>query len=135
MSRKLEDIEGIGPQTGASIRAAGIKTVEGLLEPGADKKGRTLLAEKTGIAEARILKFVNHADLFRIKGVAGQYAELLEGAGVGTVKELRGRNAENLAAKMIEVNMSKKLVRIVPSLRVVAGWIAQAKQLQGKVNY
>ncbi len=78
---------------------------------------------------------MNHADLFRIKGVAGQYAELLEGAGVDTVKELRGRNAENLAAKMIEVNMSKKLVRIVPSLRVVAGWIAQAKQLQGKVNY
>lgn len=135
MSHKIESIEGIGPKFGAALRAAGVKTVEALLEAGADNKGRKLLAEKTAISEDRILKCVNHADLFRIKGVAGQYAELLEGAGVDTVKELRNRNAENLTTKMNEVNKVKKLVRQVPSIKVVTAWVAQAKELPGKVTY
>lgn len=109
--------------------------MDGLLKAGADKKSRTALAEKTGISEKRILKCVNMADLFRINGVASQYAELLECAGVDTVRELKHRNAENLAAKMAEVNDAKNLVRRPPSAAVVSDWVAQAKKLPGAVTY
>jgi len=135
MSKSIVKIEGIGPKLGEALRNAGVRTVEGLLEAGTDKKSRSALAEKTGISEARILKYVNMADLFRINGVASQYAELLEGAGVDTVKELKHRNAENLAAKMAEVNAEKNLVRRAPSTTVVSDWVAQAKKLPARVSY
>lgn len=135
MAHSIEKIEGIGPKTGAALRNAGIRTVQGLLEAGCDKKSRKSLADRTGISESRILKCVNMADLFRIKGVASQYAELLECAGVDTVNELKHRNAENLAAKMAAVNEEKKLVRRPPSVAVVSSWVSQAKQLPAKVLY
>lgn len=135
MAKNIESIEGIGPKLGAALRTAGIRSVDGLLKAGADKKSRKALAEKSGISEKRILKCVNMADLFRINGVASQYAELLECAGVDTVKELKHRNAENLAAKMAEVNEAKSLVRRPPSAAVVSDWVAQAKKLPGVVTY
>lgn len=135
MAKNIEQIEGVGPRTGEALRNAGIKTVEQLLEAGADKTSRAALAKKTGISEARLLKCVNMADLFRINGVASQYAELLECVGVDTVKELKHRNAENLAAAMIEVNRTKRLVRRAPSSSVVSDWVAQAKKLPAKVSY
>ncbi|MDH3533423.1 MAG: DUF4332 domain-containing protein [Gammaproteobacteria bacterium] len=135
MAKRIEDIEGIGPSIGAALRDAGINSVDQLLDMCCDKKGRAALASKIQISETRILKWVNMADLFRIKGIAGQYAELLEGAGVDTVKELRNRNAENLTTKMIEVNADKKLVRKTPSVKVVASWVEQAKELPPKVTH
>ena len=135
MAKSIESIEGIGQKLGKALRAAGIRSVGGLLKAGADKKSRAALAETTGISEKRILKCVNMADLFRINGVASQYAELLECAGVDTVKELKHRNAENLAAKMAEVNDAKSLVRRPPSAAVVSDWVAQAKKLPGVVTY
>lgn len=135
MSKSIESIEGIGPKFGEALRKAGVNNVDDLLEAGATRKARAELSTKSGISEARILKCVNMADLFRINGVASQYAELLECAGVDTVKELQHRNAENLAAKMAEVNEEKNLVRRPPSSRVVGDWIAQAKKLPGKVSY
>ena len=135
MAKSIESIEGIGPKLGEALRGAGIRTVNDLLTAGADKKARGQLAEKTGISEVRVLNFVNMADLFRINGVASQYAELLEGAGVDTVKELKHRNAENLAKKMAEVNAEKNLVRRTPSVKVVQDWITQAGKLPPKVSY
>ena len=135
MAKRIEDIEGIGPKTGAILREHGIRNVEQLLEAGCDKKGRSKLAAATKLSEPRILKCVNMADLFRIKGVASQYAELLENAGVDTVKELKHRNAENLAAKMEEVNAKKRLVRKTPSVKVIASWIDQAKKLPGVIKH
>lgn len=131
----IEKIEGVGPKTGEALRKAGIKTVDDLLDAGTTRKSRKALSSKTGIAEARILKCVNMADLFRINGVASQYAELLECAGVDTVKELQHRNAENLATTMAKVNEAKNLVRRPPSSKVVSDWIAQAKKLPGRVTY
>ncbi len=135
MAKSIESIEGIGPKLGEALRGAGVNTVEGLLKAGADKKSRKALADATGISEKRILKCVNMADLFRINGVASQYAELLECAGVDTVNELKHRNADNLAAKMAEVNETKKLVRRPPSATVVNDWVAQAKKLPAVVTY
>ena len=135
MAKSIESIEGVGPKLGKALREAGIRSVGALLKAGADKKSRAALAEKTGMSEKRILKCVNMADLFRINGVASQYAELLECAGVDTVKELKHRNAENLAARMAEVNDAKNLVRRPPSAAVVSDWVAQAKKLPGVVTY
>lgn len=135
MGKKLSTIEGIGPTYEAKLEAAGIKSVEALLEKGGSAKGRKEIEEATGIDHKRVLDWVGMADLFRVKGVAGEFAELLKGAGVDTIKELRTRNAANLAAKMKEVNEEKKLTRAVPSEAQVQGWVDQAKELDPAVTY
>lgn len=132
---KISEIEGIGPAYAEKLANAGIKTVNGLLKAGATKKGRKALAESTGFNETTILEWTNMADLFRVRGVSSQYAELLKAAGVDTVKELRTRNAANLHAKMKEVNGEKKLVRQVASLTQVERFIQHAKGLEAIMTY
>ncbi len=132
---KLLDVEGIGPAYAAKLAAAGVGSAEALLKEGATPKGRKGLAEKAGIADTLILEWVNHVDLFRIKGVASEYADLLEEAGVDTVPELAQRSAPNLFKKMVEVNEAKKLVRKLPTEAQVADWIAQAKKLPRTISY
>jgi predicted flap endonuclease-1-like 5' DNA nuclease len=129
------DIEGIGPVYREKMIAYGIKTVEGLLKAGASPKGRSDIEKGTGISGTLILEWVNHADLYRIKGVSEEYSDLLEEAGVDTVVELAQRNPENLYDKIKEVNMEKKLVRRLPSARQVAHWVMQAKSLPRVVTY
>ena len=132
---KLVEIEGVGEAFAAKLIAAGIRTAEALLEMGATPKGRKEIAEKSGISDKLILEWVNHVDLFRIKGVGSEYADLLEEAGVDTVVELSKRVPEHLLAKMQEVNVAKKLVRQMPVLSMVASWVDQAKKLERKVQY
>ena len=132
---KIEDIEGIGPAHGAKLTAAGVTTVEQLLERGASRKGRTELAGTTGITDTLILEWVNHADLMRVKGVGSEYSDLLEACGVDSPPELGQRNAANLAVAMATANETKKLVRQVPSESVVAGWIAAAKEMPKVVEH
>lgn len=132
---KIAEIEGIGPTYAAKLQQAQIATTADLLKACADPKGRKSLAQSTGIEEARLLKWANMADLMRIKGVGKQYAELLEAAGVDTVKELKQRVAKNLAAKMAEINAERKLARAVPAEKMVAGWIEQAKNLPPMLSY
>ncbi|MDQ1281064.1 MAG: hypothetical protein QG670_2328 [Thermoproteota archaeon] len=132
---KIEDIEGIGPAYAKKLVDAGIKTTEDLLSAGATPKGRESLATKTGITEKLILKWTNMADLYRIKSVGSEYAELLEAAGVDTIVELSKRVPENLHAKMLEVNEQKKLVRRPPTLDAVKQWVSEAKTLPRKMEY
>ena len=135
MTYKIIDIEGIGKAYAPKLIKAGIVTVDALLKKCAAPKGRAALAEATGISEKLILTWTNHADLFRIKGVGPQFAELLEASGVDTVKEFRHRVAENLVQKMQETNAAKKLVRRVPSVKQVEKMIAQAKELKPVMKY
>lgn len=132
---KIADIEGIGPAYAEKLAQAGVKTVEGLLKAGATPKGRKDIAEASGLKEGLILDWTNMADLFRIKGVSSQYAELLKAAGVDTIKEMRNRNPENLHAKMAEVNAEKKLVRQLPSAAQVVAMVEQAKSLEPVITY
>ncbi len=131
----ITTIEGIGPAYAEKLAKADITSCEGLLEKGASSAGRKDIAEASGIGDSLILKWVNAADLCRIKGVGGEFAELLEASGVDSVPELAQRNAENLAAKMAEVNGEKSLTRQVPSATRVAEWIAQAKELPRVVTH
>ena len=131
----LLEIEGVGAVYQQKLKAVGVGSTEKLLELGGTPKGRKDLAEKSGIGDALILEWVNHADLFRIKGVASEYSDLLEEAGVDTVVELAQRNPENLYMKIIETNDKKKLVRRPPSQKMVEGWITQAKNLPRGIFY
>jgi predicted flap endonuclease-1-like 5' DNA nuclease len=135
MGYKIEEIEGIGAANAKKLAAADISTTDGLLKLCCDAKGRKATAEKTGVSEGQLLKWANMADLMRISGVGSEYSELLEAAGVDTVKELRNRNAANLAAKMAEVNATKKLTRTVPSEKVVSKWVEQAGALDPLITH
>jgi predicted flap endonuclease-1-like 5' DNA nuclease len=132
---KLITIEGVGEVYAGKMKKAGIETTEALLEKGSTSKGRKEIAEATGIGDALILKWVNRADLLRVKGVGEEYSDLLEAAGVDTVPELAQRNPENLYAKVGEVNAAKKLVRRLPALTQVSNWIEQAKALPRVITY
>jgi predicted flap endonuclease-1-like 5' DNA nuclease len=135
MSIKIQEIEGIGPAYADKLAVADIDTTDELLKLCCDAKGRKATAEKTGVSESQLLKWANMADLMRISGIGSEFSELLEAAGVDTVKELRNRNAGNLAAKMAEVNEQKKLTRTVPSEKTVAGWVDQAKSMDPLITH
>ncbi|MEO0422422.1 MAG: DUF4332 domain-containing protein [Pseudomonadota bacterium] len=132
---KLTEIEGIGATYAEKLSADGISTIEKLLEAGCTKAGRKKISTQCDISEKLVLKWVNRADLARVKGIGEEYADLLELAGVDTVPELAQRNAANLHAKMAEVNEEKKAVRQLPSADTVAGWIDQAKDLPRVVTH
>jgi uncharacterized membrane protein HdeD (DUF308 family)/predicted flap endonuclease-1-like 5' DNA nuclease len=134
-SYDLQYVEGIGPVYGAQLKEIGIGTPRALLEQGATRKGREQIAESTGITHTLILKWVNHVDLYRVKGVGSEYADLLEAAGVDTIPELAQRNPANLYNRLVAVNEEKHLVRRVPVQSQVEDWVAQAKQLPRVVTY
>jgi len=129
------DVEGIGPVYAEKLVAAGVRTVEELLSQGSTPKGREALEASTGIPHALILKWVNRADLYRINGIGSEYSDLLEVAGVDTVKELAQRNAEHLAETLLEANAARNLVRRPPNVAMVADWIEQARKLPRVVEY
>ncbi|MEM8627340.1 MAG: DUF4332 domain-containing protein [Pseudomonadota bacterium] len=135
MRYNIEKVEGIAKITGDKLRGCGINRTDQLLERCASKKGRKEVAAASGIEEKLILKWTNFCDLMRVKGIGEQYSELLEAAGVDTVKELRNRKPENLHAAMLEANTKKKMVRQAPGLKQVQGWVAHAKELDPMMTY
>jgi predicted flap endonuclease-1-like 5' DNA nuclease len=132
---KLVNVEGIGETYAQKLKDAGVRSVEDFLKKGSSPAGRKEIAETTGISDKLILEWINHCDLFRIKGVGEEYSDLLEEAGVDTVPELAQRNAANLFAKMVETNKAKKLVRKMPVESQVADWVEQAKRLPRVITY
>ena len=135
MSYPIEQVEGIGPAYHEKLKTAGINNTDDFLKHCADKAGRGKIAEATGLSEKHLLKWANMADLMRINGVAGQYAELLEAAGVDTVKELRHRNAANLAEAMAKANEEKNLSGNAPSESTIAGWIDEAGKIDPMITH
>lgn len=131
----LRGIEGIGEAFMNRLKEAEVYNIKQLLRAGATPAGRKELSEKTGLSEAQILKWVNRADLMRIRGIGEEYSDLLEMAGVDTVVELAQRNASHLHQKILEINGEKKLVRRVPALKMIRYWIERAKKLPRIVTY
>jgi predicted flap endonuclease-1-like 5' DNA nuclease len=132
---KLEKIEGIGPKYAGQLRRAGVRSTNDLLRKGSTPVGRKQISKDSGISEKLVLEWVNHSDLFRIKGVGEEYADLLEEAGVDTVVELAQRKAENLFETMKKTNEKKKLVRQLPGISKVQDWVKQAKKLPRVIKY
>lgn len=131
----ITDIEGIGEKFAGKLRSAGVRTTEALLKKGETPAGRKELAMQSGVSEHQILEWVNRADLYRIKGVGSEYADLLEAAGVDTVRELAQRQAGNLFENLKTINNEKKKVRKLPTAKQVAEWVKQAKSLPRAVEY
>jgi predicted flap endonuclease-1-like 5' DNA nuclease len=131
----VKEISDIGPEDAGLLKSAGIRTTGRLLDAAKNPKGRKLLAGKTGIAEKRILSWANTADRMRIKGIGSEYADLLQAAGVDTVKELKYRNPQKLVEAMAEINAKRKLARVMPSPRAVERWVEQAKRIPLKITY
>ncbi|HEY7458703.1 MAG TPA: DUF4332 domain-containing protein [Xanthobacteraceae bacterium] len=135
MSYPITDIEGIGPAVAYRLKGLRIRTTTRYLEAAKNPRGRKALAEKTGVDAGRILKWANMADMMRIKGIGEEYSELLEAAGVDTVRELKHRNPKNLAQAIAAANARRKLVRLLPSEKRIIKWIAQANALPLKITY
>ena len=131
----IEDIQGIADVHSHKLRAAGIATAEILLERGGKRAGREKLARDTGINETLILKWVNRADLMRVKGVGSEYSDLLEAAGVDSPSELRHRIPEHLFKKLEEVNATRHLVRRLPTEHEVEEWVREATALPKSVEH
>ncbi len=132
---RLTELEGIGEAYAAKLEMAGIISTDSLLERACARHGRKDVAKLTGISEKLIGRWVNRADLFRIRGVSSEYADLLEFAGVDTVLELAQRCPDNLQAKMVEINAVKQLVRQVPSISEVEDWVIQAQNLPRRISH
>ena len=135
MSYPITVIEGIDGETAATLKSVGIRSTGRLLEMARSVRGRKALAAKTGFDEKCLLGWANVADRMRLKGVNRGYSQLLSAAGVDTVKELKYRNPANLAKAMADTNKTRKLVDFLPSEKVVARWIDDAKKLPLKITY
>jgi len=135
MSYPITDIDGIDAEAVTILKTVGIRSTGALLEAAHTAKGRKTLAIKTGFEEKQLLCWANVADRMRIRGISKEYAELLQAAGVDTVKELQYRNPSNLAKAMADANRKRKMVRLLPSEKVVERWIGHAKSLPLKISY
>jgi predicted flap endonuclease-1-like 5' DNA nuclease len=131
----VTEISDIGADDAGRLKSVGIRTTLGLLDAAKNPKGRKLLADEIGVNEKRILGWANTADRMRIKGIGSEYADLLQAAGVDTVKELKYRNPAKLAEAMAAINGKRKLARVLPSPRAVERWVEQAKRIQLKITY
>lgn len=129
MSDPLSSIKGMTDQMADKLKAHGIGNTDELVAAGLDQGDRRELADKLGVDVSKLSELVNRADLSRIKGIAGVYADLLESAGVDSVKELSHRVPANLHAKLEEVNDKHKMTSRVPTADMVEDWVAQAKKL------
>ena len=131
----VSEIEGIGQVYTQKLAEIGIKSTADLLKYGKDRKGREELVEKLQVSDKLVLKWVNMADLMRIPGIGEQYSELLEKAGVDTVKELRNRNPKKLQAALAVSNEMHHLVKRLPSLSDVENWVETAKEIEPLISY
>ena len=135
MSYPISTIEEIGVDEVTALKSVGIRTTDGLLEAAKSPKGRKLLAASAKLDEKKLLRWANIADKLRIKGMGKEYAGLLREAGVDTVKELKYRNPARLAQTMAEANKKRKLVRFLPSEKLVTRWVEHARKLPQKITY
>ena len=127
----IEGIEDIGSRTRARLQAADLWSCRALLEAGATKRGRRIVAETVGVSESRVLEWVHKADLMRINGISTRYAQLLEAAGVDSIRKLRKRRPAQLHQSLVaeDAKRRKRLVSRLPSKKEVGAWVRQAKKL------
>jgi nucleotidyltransferase/DNA polymerase involved in DNA repair len=131
---RIDEVVGLGVRQATRLRKAGVKTSKGLIEVASTRAGRSALSKKTGLPPRDLKSWVHHADLLRVKGVGGEYAELLVAAGVDTIRDLRRRNPTALVAKIISMNGSKKVVRRLPTEAMVSGWIESASSIEPSID-
>jgi hypothetical protein len=135
MTYPISEIDGLPSFAAAKLKSLGIRTTDRLLEAARTVKGRKMLAAKTGISEQQLLEWANFSDYMRVPGMGKAKVALVRAAGVPTVRELALRNPARLAQNMKEVNVKRRLVRIMPSEKTVEQLIAKARKLSPKITY
>ena len=135
MAISIGKLRGMSAELAAKLKEQGISNSDQLLEAARTSAGRKTLAEHAGVEARVILGVANRADLARVRGIAGVFSDLLEHAGVDTVKELATRNPDNLHASLVEINAEKKLAGRTPDLGMVKDWVGQAKELPKLLEY
>jgi predicted flap endonuclease-1-like 5' DNA nuclease len=131
----IDSIECIEIKEATRLRKNGVRTTEALLKKAGTRRGRKDLATAAGLGDREVLDWVNRADLMRVKGIGAEYSDLLEAAGVDTVKELKTRSPAALTKRMGTINSKKKLVRRLPTEAMVERWVSEAKKLKPAVRY
>lgn len=131
---RIDQVAGIDHKQATKLRKAGVRTSKKLIEEAATRRGRTDLAKQTGLSARDLQIWVHHADLLRVKGVGGEYAELLVAAGVDTIRDLRRRNPTALLAKVIGLNGANRVVDRLPTESMVEGWIESAGELEPSIT-
>jgi predicted flap endonuclease-1-like 5' DNA nuclease len=132
---RIEVIEGIGAAHASALARAGVTHVRHLLQRAATASGREALARETGLSPAQLLEWLNHIDLMRIRGVGAEYSDLLEAAGVDSPVDLAQHSPARLATLLAQTNAEHPLVRRVPSEKVLAGWISEARTLPRLITH
>ena len=135
MGISIGKLKGMNADLEAKLKAEGLGDTDKLLAAAKAPADRKALAKKVGAGERDILELANRADLSRVKGVAGVFSDLLEQAGVDTVKELAKRRPDNLHAKIKEVNDTTQLAKRIPTAADVESWVNQAKELPKMLSY
>lgn len=131
----INKLRGLPAASEAKLLERGIRTSDQFLEAARTHDRRQELAEYAGVETRAILELANRADLARVKGIGGVFSDLLEHAGVDTVKELATRHPANLYAKLIETNTRERLAGRAPTRNAVENWVAQAKELPPVLEY
>ena len=135
MTVSVSQLKGIDQNTAKALQGLGVKDSDQMLESAAKPAQRKELAAKVGVDTRAILELANRADLARVKGIAGVYSDLLERAGVDTVKELATRRPDNLHNKILQTNEAEKVTARTPTADMVEDWVIQAKELPKVLEY
>jgi hypothetical protein len=116
------------------LRRARVRTTVTFLQIASSRSGRALLTKETGISSPKLLHWAKRAELMKIRDLGRDYSDLLEAVGVESVAELKRRNPESLHESMSAMNSKQEIVDRMPSLKRVAKWIEESKDIDIKVS-
>ena len=125
----INSINGMTHTEATKLRRARVRTTVTFLQIASTRSGRALLTKETGITSPKLLHWAKRAELMKIKNLGRDYADLLEAVGVESLADLKRRNPESLHEMMHNTNQIKKIVDRMPSLKRVASWIDDSKDI------
>ncbi len=135
MGLPVREIRGVTSELAEMLKGHEVFSSDDLLARSTTPRARKELAATLGVGVKLVLELANRADLARITGIGAVFSNLLEEAGVDTVKELASRRPDNLRAKLVEVNAASDLAGRLPTEAQIADWVAQAKELPRALEY
>ena len=128
----IEEIDGIGKGFGKRLRKIGIQTPTDLLEKCQDDtRYAKHIAQAMNQNEKTVSIWLNMADLLRIEGVDGKYAELLYLSGIKSSVDLATSDVNKVRFKMKNVVKNQHHAKKTPKKKLISKWIALAKTLIG----
>lgn len=131
----IKEIINIDSRAIERLREAGVNTLEQLLERGSTSAARMRLADETQLDDGLIKQWVHQADLMRVNGIGPEFAHLLCQVGVLTTPKLAYRSTDSLYAELVEGNQDERVMRKLPGIHELHGFIAAAKHLPKVIRH